>query len=213
MATLDAITKQYKQGLKDSDKTLKELEDETREITDRMDAASDAEHLIEDVQRGLDSVASDKQRVRDELAEATILDDARAPELKEEYRELAEHEQDLQGQLEHLTRVIDSSTVDGRDVAAIRARLRRVSTGGAELLDSVKKTVQADSDALRTRVDAVQSKLPDADDLDTLYALGYSKIADGYAEAIERNEAITPGGGGDTRDRLHRQVQRVLARA
>lgn len=211
--TLDTSIKKYKQGLKDSDKTLKELESLAAEMVNKLDEAHDAEAVFEDAQTRLSNVTADKETVKEALSDAVLTGTGDMEALRGQYAQLNAEEDTIRGQLGDLTKKLEDSTVDRKEVARIRAQLRRVSTGGSELLDAVREATQADSAALRTRVDAVQSKLPDADDLDTLYALGFTDKADGYRDAIERNENIRPGSGDQMRDMLHREVQRVLTRA
>lgn len=212
MGTLDASIKQYKASLKESQSALAGLEDEARQLVEQVDAAHDAELLVEDCERGLENTASEKEMVREAIAEATLLDEERLPDLKRQYIELANEEKRLQGERQHLSDVIEKSRVDPTEVAHLRARLRRVSSGGSTLLDAVKSAVQDDQSAIRGRVAAVDASLPESDALELLRALGYGDKADAHEAAIERNESIRPGNGDALRGVVHRDVQRLLAK-
>ncbi len=210
--SLDKSIKKYKQGLTDSGKTLEELEARAAEIVNAVDDAHDTEAAFQDAQSELARVAADKENIKEQLSESVLTGTGNVEELREKYAQLAADEDQLQAQLGDLTKRLEACEIDKGQVATIRAQLRRVNAGGSTLVDAVKKTVQSDTDALSGRVRAVEDQLPPADDLDTLYALGFTEKADGYAEAIERNERIRPGSGDQMRDALHREVQRVLQR-
>ena len=212
--TINKATKEYAAALKEARTVIENLEADARELNEKVSAAHDAENLLEDTQRGLDNCTTEKTLLREGIQEADLTgEQERADYLKEQYRELVAEEKRLQGEREQLTKVIENNQIDRSEIAEIRAQLRRVNAGGSTLVDAVRKAVDADTEALTARARAVEDTLPEGDDLELLYALGFTKQADDWKEAYEKNVAINENSGPAMREELHRRVQRVLARA
>ena len=208
--TLDAIIKQYKQDRKNADAELERLEQQAGELVNKLDNQHDHEQAYETASAELASVAASKETVQNDLDEAVRFDDPRKESLRDEYKELSDKEQALKDAMGDATKAVEENAVDKSDVARLRAQLRRVDAGGSTLVDAVKSAVQDDQSAIRERVDAVDATLPEGDDLELLYSMGHTDLADQYAATIEQNEAIQPGSGEQTREALHRKVQRLL---
>lgn len=95
MASLDAIIKTYKQGLKETDATLKELESRASELVNKLDNRHDAELAYDEASAELQSVAANKETVQKDLDEAVRFDDPRKEGLRDAYMELTDREQAL----------------------------------------------------------------------------------------------------------------------
>jgi hypothetical protein len=210
--TIDAALKQYKNKLKQTDATLSDLATRASEIAAMEDGRHDGETAYEDAHAELDSIAWDKQTLKNALTEAMLTGDGNVDGLRGEYTLLSEREVTAHAALEVATATLEDSVPDTGEVADVRAQLHNLRGGGVELVTAVRDVVEVDADSLRARVVEALEVLPPGDDLNTLYALGHTALADGYAEAIEKNEAIRAGGGDQMRDALSREVVRALSR-
>jgi chromosome segregation ATPase len=210
--TIAAEVKKYQQRLKDSDATLSDLAARAREIAAMEDTLHDAETAYEDAHAELESVAWDKQTVKEQLSETMLTGDGDVDGLRGEYTLLSEREVTARAQLAAATATLEENIPDRTEIAGVRAQLHNLRGGGVELVTAVRDVIEVDAGDLRARVVEALEVLPPGDDLDTLYALGYTDLADGWRESIERNEAIRPGGGDQARDALGREVARALAR-
>jgi chromosome segregation ATPase len=210
--TIAAEVKKYQQRLKDTDATLKELTARAREIAAMEDSRHDGEAAYEDAHAELDSIAWDKQTVKEQLSETMLTGDGDVDGLRGEYTLLSEREVAAREQLAAATATLEENIPDRTEIAGVRAQLHNLRGGGVELVTAVRDVIEVDAGDLRARVVEALEVLPPGDDLDTLYALGYTDLADGWRESIERNEAIRPGGGDQARDALGREVVRALAR-
>ena len=217
MTTIDALVKKYKQGLKDSESTLKELETRVHEIAEMQDNRHDAETAYETASAELRNLAFDKERVREELYEATLTG-GDVGELRSEYEELTDRENTLRDVMGDATKAVAENTPDPGEVASLKAALHRFgATGGDELVKTIKALVKEHSDSLRSRSEAAQELLPDVDSLTLLGALGehteaYKSLYAGHRQTIEREENIDPVRGQKARERLDYQLERILAR-
>lgn len=217
MTTLDASIKKYKQGLKDSEYTLKELETEARQYEAMEDNLHDAETAYETASAELESLAFDKERVREELYEATLTG-GDVGELRAEYEELTNRENTLRDVMGDATKAVEENTPDPGEVASLMAALHRFGvSGGDELVRAVKTLVQEHSDALAARSEAAQELLPPVDSLTLLgelgrYSASHKSLHEGHRQAIEHEERISPAAGQKAVERLDYAVERILTR-
>jgi uncharacterized coiled-coil DUF342 family protein len=210
--TIDAALKTYKHRRRETDATLSELAARAREIAAMEDGRHDGELAYEDAHAELDSIAWDKQTIKEDLSETMLTGDGDVDRLRGEYTLLSEREVAAREQLEVAARTLEENIPEPGELADVRANLHNLRAGGVELVTAVRDAVEVDADNLRARVVEALEVLPAGDDLDTLYALGYTALADGYRESIEQNEAIRAGSGDQARDALSREVVRALAR-
>jgi hypothetical protein len=210
--TIDAALKTYKSRLKQTDATLSGLATRASEIAGMEDSRHDAEMAYEDAHAELDSITWDKQAVKDELSETLLTGDGNVDKVRRGYTALSAREVTAHAALAVATATLEENVPEPGELAEVRAQLHNLRGGGVELVNAVRDAVEVDAGDLRARVIEALEVLPPGDDLDTLYALGFTEKADGYREAIEQNEAIRPGSGEQMRDALQREVARVLSR-
>ena len=161
---LDKVLKDYKNDLKASDATLKELEARAAEIAAMEDPREEAHRRFEEAQSQLEGVAFERERVKGELHEATILQDPQAEPLRDRYIELSDREQELREQLGDLTWEIGRYIPDPGDIAELIARLKVFHGPDAgDVVQAIQTHAQQHSQGTQERVEAALSKLPIVD--------------------------------------------------
>ena len=194
--TLDKTIKDYKASLKQSDTDLKTLENEASRYVDMRRARENAEMRRATVAASVESLASDKDKLRTELSEAQLLGND-AGDLQDEYKHLLQQEQDLTAELNRLSELVAANTPNDADVARLRTRLQNFNGAGtSDLLDGIARLAQEHEKSLQGRVkDALGSLDPVGPrerhnalmELDEGYRKGIGSTLDEYLRQMDEH--------------------------
>ncbi len=213
--TVDKELKAYKQRVKDSRTSLELVQARAQEIADAKVQSEDARTSLTEVQSEIGSVTADKDLLREQVSEASILNDPGLSEMTEQYKGLAERVDELEAEAVRLSKIIEDCTPDDEHVALLKAQLHTFNgADGSSLLKAVQDTVKANDDALREATRACESLLPSVESLAVLKALsdkpGYRGLYDSFKDSLEH--ATDLGRADETRKMIDYKVERLLSR-